>query len=133
MSAVKDGWGWVQSPSVTGDIFLGLRDNPHLVAVPAIGDQLEFQMEVDPKSGRFKALNVAARLNGQRVQGTVSAVRDGGWGFATGVGVDGTVMLGKRNLTLAGIDMLQVGQVLEFDLNNGPKGYEALNIQLIGA
>merc|ERR1739848_547571 len=57
MSAVKDGWGFISSPNVAGDVFLGLRDNPQLTSVPAVGEELTFEVVVDPKSGRHKALS----------------------------------------------------------------------------
>lgn len=132
MASTKDGWGFARTASVTGDVFLGLRDNAHLEALPMVGDELTFELTLDPKSGRYKAVSVAASLKGTRVQGTVTSVKDGGWGFASSPGVDGHVMVGKRNLTAAGLDALQVGDVLDFELNVGNKGYEAINIQRVG-
>lgn len=139
MVTVKDGWGWAQTPSVDGDVFLGMRDNAHLSALPNVGDELTFALNLDPKSGRYKAVSVAHSVHvsgvhvpSSRVQGSVVSQRDGGsWGFASTEGVEGTVMLGKRNLSLAGIVSLNVGDLLQFDLNAAAKGYEAVNIQRV--
>jgi cold shock CspA family protein len=129
MASLKDGWGFVTAAGISGDVFLGLRDNTHLSQLPAVGEQLTFELAMDPRSGRYKALGVQASMNGRRVQGNVTSVRDGGWGFAESEGVDGSVMIGKRNLNNSGIESIQVGDVLEYELNTAAKGYEAVNIQ----
>lgn len=129
MASVKDGWGFIQSPSVAGDIFIGLRDNPGLSGtLPGVGEEVSFEIALDPKTGRHKALNAAPSMGGTRVRGTVKEVREGGWGFASADGVDGQVMLGQRNLAAAGIQQLSAGDVLDFDLQRGKRGYEAVNI-----
>jgi cold shock CspA family protein len=131
MLSTKGDWGFVKCASVQGDVFLGMRENPALGTLPAVGDALTFELTVDPKSGRHKALNAQPSLAGRRMQGTVTQVKDAGWGFARTEGVEGNVMLGKRNLTSAGIERLTSGDVLEFDLTQAAKGYEATNIQMI--
>lgn len=133
MVSVKDTWGFATTASIQGDVFLGMRDNPHLAALPSVGDELSFQLSLDPKSGRYKALSVAPSLKGKRVQGTVMKVRDGGWGFASSEGVEGEVMLGKRNLSASGIEKIHEGDMLEFELNVAAKGYEAININVVWA
>jgi len=134
MAVAKDGWGWVRAAGVEGDIFLGMRDNAHLSALPVVGDELTFELALDPKSGRYKAISVAHSQIGKRVQGTVSSIRDGGgWGFAKSDGVDGDAMLGKRSLRDAGIEVLHVGDVLEYALNSGAKGYEGVDIIMISS
>lgn len=133
MVSVKDTWGFVKTASVQGDVFLGMRDNAQLSVLPAVGDELSFELVLDPKSGRYKAVSVAPSLKGIRLQGTVTQVRDGGWGFATSEGVEGEVMLGKRNLSASGIEMIHQGDLLEYELNVAAKGYEALNIQMVAA
>lgn len=129
MAVVKDGWGFVKCPDVAGDVFLGLKDNPQLNGVlPAVGDPLSFEIAVDPKTGRNKALAVAPSMVGIRVRGTVTDVREGGWGFANADGVDGKIMLGQRNCAAAGIQQINVGDVIDFELQRGKKGYEAVNL-----
>jgi len=129
LTAFKDGWGWIQSSSIQGDVFFGLRDNPHLPAAPNVGDQLAFELGIDPKKGRHKALNVSPSSVGKRVVGVVSSMRDG-WGFATSEQVEGSILLGKKNLAQSGVDgsTLQVGQALEFEVCTAVKGYEAIKM-----
>lgn len=128
LAAFKDGWGWLEAPTLQGQVFFGLKDNQHLAAVPNVGDTLIFEVGLGPK-GRARAVNVQASAVGQRVRGTVKSLRDG-WGFATVEGLPGNVMLGKKNLNASMVDgsALQVGEALDFDLAMGPKGYEASNI-----
>jgi len=126
----KDGWGWIKSPTVNGDIFFGMRDNPQLLELPKLGDQLSFEIAVDPKSGRNKALKAAHSLAGQRVQGVVKSFKDG-WGFATSEGIEGNVLIGKKSLQASGVDgtSLMPGDWLEFELKAAAKGYEAQSIR----
>merc|ERR1711884_133878 len=101
MTSVKDAWGFVKIASLQQDVFLGLLENPHLPTLPAVGDKLSFELRVDSKSGRYKAVSVAPSPKGPRVQGTVTEVQGGGswgWGSTTSKGVEGVVMFGKRNL-----------------------------------
>jgi len=148
MVSVKETWGFVKTASIPGDIFLGMRDNPQLSALPAVGDELRFELTLDLKSGRYKAVSVAPSLkgtrvkgtvtkvkdgSGTRVKGTVAKVKDGSWGFATSEGVEGEVLLGNRNLGASGIETIHEGDVLEYELDLGPKGYSALDIRVVSA
>jgi len=56
-------------------------------------------------------------------------MRDG-WGFATSEQVEGSILLGKKNLAQSGVDgsTLQVGQALEFEVCTAVKGYEAIKM-----
>eukprot|EP00927_Polykrikos_kofoidii_P048949 TRINITY_DN43109_c0_g1_i1.p1 TRINITY_DN43109_c0_g1~~TRINITY_DN43109_c0_g1_i1.p1 ORF type:complete len:600 (-),score=100.54 TRINITY_DN43109_c0_g1_i1:97-1827(-) len=123
----RDGWGWIEAPLLGGQIFFGLRDNPQVTWTPTVGEALDFDIAPGPKD-RHKAVNVCASIAGQRVQAPVKSMRDG-WGFAAYEEVSGGVLLGKKNLMLAGISDLQVGEMLEFDLAPAAKGFEARNIR----
>jgi len=57
IKSFKGDWGFVNSQSFDGDLFIGLRTNPHLPAVPVAGDQVMFQISVGP-GGKAEAINV---------------------------------------------------------------------------
>jgi cold shock CspA family protein len=76
---------------------------------------------------------------GERMQGTVTLIKgEPGreFAFAGEAGGDkGRILLGTKNLAAAGLigGVLQVGDRVEFDLGNGAKGHEGLNICKIWA
>lgn len=124
----KDGWGFISGPGLVEDVFFGLKDNPHIPSAN-VGDSFTFEVTMGPK-GRPRAVNAQASILGHQVAGTLKTIKDG-WGFAVVDGVQGDVLLGKKNLFASGIDLnsMQVGDAVVFEMAMGPKGYEATNIQ----
>jgi len=57
IKSFKGDWGFVNSQSFDGDLFIGLRSNPHLPGVLSAGDQVMFQISVGP-GGKAEAINV---------------------------------------------------------------------------
>jgi len=57
IKSFKGDWGFVNSPSFDGDLFVGLRSNPHLPGVLSPGDQVMFQISVGP-GGKAEAISV---------------------------------------------------------------------------
>lgn len=110
-------------------MFFGLKDNPHIPSA-SVGESFDFEVAPGNK-GKSKAVNAQQSWVGQQVLGQVMSLRDGGWGFCTVDGLEGNVLLGKKNLQSSGIDCasLTVGEVLRFEMAMASKGYEAINIQ----
>jgi len=53
----KGDWGFVNSDSFDGDLFVGLRSNPHLPGELSANDQVMFQISVGP-AGKAEAIDV---------------------------------------------------------------------------
>lgn len=127
----ESGWGWIKCAATGSDVFFGLKDNPHMTPMTLnVGDSVMFGTGINQKTGKPKAVNVQASRVGQRVQGTVREMR-GDWGFANSPGMDTGILLGQKTLQTCGLVGLQAGEMLEFELAQGKKGYEAKNIQKI--
>merc|ERR1712124_186676 len=95
----------------------------------SVGDTLRFDLSMGPKG--YEAVNIIrGEMAGTSVVGSLTDIRDG-WGFASCNEVPGqTVLVGKKNLQAAQVDLstMAVGDTLKFALSMGPKGYEAINI-----
>jgi len=63
IKSFKGDWGFVNSQNFDGDLFIGLRSNPHLPGVLSAGDQVMFQISVGP-GGKAEAINVQALETG---------------------------------------------------------------------
>lgn len=170
----RDGWGFILSDYVPGDIFVSTQNCPGTGGYLEPGESVVFDVAYKSANGRnngASAFNVvraappnvphrapagslrpsfpapamrprqplgpprfappaAPQSSGQRVRGTVTLVKDI-FAFAESPGVDGWILLGTKNLVAAGLDasLLQVGDVVEFELATAAKGYEALAIQ----
>jgi len=63
IKSFKGDWGFVNSQSFDGDLFIGLRSNPHLPGVLSAGDPVMFQISVGP-GGKAEAINVQGLATG---------------------------------------------------------------------
>jgi len=70
IKSFKGDWGFVNSQSFDGDLFIGLRSNPHLPGVLSAGDQVMFQISVGP-GGKAEAINVQAVPTGTSATGGI--------------------------------------------------------------
>eukprot|EP00927_Polykrikos_kofoidii_P061640 TRINITY_DN56474_c0_g1_i2.p1 TRINITY_DN56474_c0_g1~~TRINITY_DN56474_c0_g1_i2.p1 ORF type:complete len:476 (-),score=79.87 TRINITY_DN56474_c0_g1_i2:40-1410(-) len=57
VKSFKAGWGFVQSDAYNGDIFFGMKDNPHLIQEPSVNDQVHFKIHMGD-NGKLKALDL---------------------------------------------------------------------------
>lgn len=138
VKSFRRGWGLIDSPSVEGSLYFGERDNPQCHEGSLLpGDEVTFELGTNPSDGRSKAINVQVAVRdqsecvGQRVRGAVKSWQDG-WGFATSTRFQGTILLGRKQVSAAGIG-LQVGEPVEFEVSVSPNGkYEATNISKVG-
>merc|ERR1712187_389176 len=51
----KGEWGFLNSPSFDGDLFVGNKSNPHLPRTLVDGDQVQFQVRIGP-GGKTEAI-----------------------------------------------------------------------------
>mmetsp|Transcript_83293 Transcript_83293/g.236036 ORF Transcript_83293/g.236036 Transcript_83293/m.236036 type:complete len:536 (+) Transcript_83293:40-1647(+) len=136
----RHGWGLLESPSVEGRLYFGERDNPQLKeGMVHPGDEVTFELASNSADGRMKAVNVShvvkdqSHCVGQRMRGSVKSFSDG-WGFAVCPRFSGTIMLGRKQVTAAGLGAtgLQVGDTVEFEVAHSPNGkFESANITKI--
>merc|ERR1712032_530589 len=99
------------------------------IASASVGDTFVFTVTFGHQ-GKLKAVDAQPSKAGQRVVGHVKSFRDG-WGFCTVDGMEGDVLLGKKNLEKSRMQGAPPqGAALMFELAMGPKGYEAVNIEL---
>jgi len=101
VKSFKGDWGFVNSHSFDGDLFVGLRSNPHLAGLLSSGDQVMFQISVGP-GGKAEAINVQSLAAG--------AVA------AAGIGLQENQALGPDASTLAGVGLAGFGQIPGGDL-----------------
>lgn len=127
----KETWGFLNSDSFDGDLFVGLRGNPHLSRL-AQGDQVEFEVQVDP-SGKAQAVSVITTIQGVnstgavRYNGWVRSFR-GDWGFINSDAIPGDIFVGlKSNRSIA---MLREGDQVSFETKTEGSKTEAINVML---
>jgi cold shock CspA family protein len=136
------GMGFCHVEGIDGDVLLGPKamDLSGIdVTTLVVGDALTFDVSIGPKG--YHATNIQRAVNawhgqagqGQRVSGTLKKIGDG-MGFCSVEGIAGDVLLGGRSLMDSGVDLstMQLGDALFFDMNAGPRGYHASNIQPVG-
>jgi len=63
IKSFKGDWGFVNSQNFDGDLFIGLRSNPHLPGMLSAGEQVMFQISVGP-GGKAEAINVQMMAGG---------------------------------------------------------------------
>jgi len=68
VKSFKGGWGFVQSDSFDGDLFIGTRSNPHLPAELSENDQVMFQVSIGP-GGKAEAIDVQVLSKGNSSPG----------------------------------------------------------------
>eukprot|EP00435_Cladocopium_sp_Y103_P036835 s78_g9.t1 len=137
-------WGFINSPSFSGDLFVGLRNNPQLSAALAAGDQVEFSIrQMDNKTeaidvhvlGHGPGTGPAHRndganatekgaqvrhLVGQRLEGSVRSFRDA-WGFVVSEAFQGDLYLHRRNNSELG--PVQAGDPVTFQVSEEAPGH----------
>jgi len=134
--------GFCSVPGVAIDVLLGSRSLLEAgvnLAMLQVGENLTFELSEGPKG--YHAVNIQqarqqvanhgwSNGSGNRVVGTLQKSH-GANGFCSVDGVADDVLLGSRSLAMAGLSLatMQVGDKLSFDLEVGPKGYHAINIQ----
>mmetsp|Transcript_19966 Transcript_19966/g.56316 ORF Transcript_19966/g.56316 Transcript_19966/m.56316 type:complete len:521 (-) Transcript_19966:135-1697(-) len=139
IKSFRRGWGLIDSPSVEGSLYFGERDNPHCKEGSLLpGDEVTFELATNPNDGRNKGVNVHLAVKdqseclGHRIRGNVKTFQDG-WGFASSPRFQGTVLLGRKQVSAAGVG-LQVGDTVEFEVSLAPNGkHEATNISKVFA
>jgi len=138
VKSLRRGYGLIDSPSLEGSMYFGERDNPQLKEGElSPGDEVTFELATNPSDGRNKAVKVSTVVKeqsacvGTRVRGAVKSFQEG-WGFATSTRFAGTILLGRKHVSAAGVG-LQVGDVVEFEVALAPNGkHEAVNITKVG-
>lgn len=151
-------WGFINSPSFSGDLFVGLRNNPQLSAALAAGDQVEFSIrQIDNKTeaidvhvlghgghgpvipahrpGSSDGANAAEKgaqvrhLVGQRLEGSVRSFRDS-WGCVVSEAFQGDLYLHRRNNSELG--PVQAGDPVSFQVLEDPPGhFQAVGCQVL--
>mmetsp|Transcript_6207 Transcript_6207/g.11271 ORF Transcript_6207/g.11271 Transcript_6207/m.11271 type:complete len:632 (-) Transcript_6207:36-1931(-) len=130
----KETWGFLNSDAFDGDLFVGLRGNPHITGL-AQGDQVEFEVQVDDK-GKAQAVSViptmkgpnSTETDGTRYNGWVRSFR-GDWGFINSNAISGDLFVGlKSNKRLAN---LREGDQVSFEVKNEASKPEAVNVVLV--
>lgn len=139
-------WGFLRSDEFQGDLFVGLKGNPHLSCL-AQDDQVEFEVK-EVEHGRPEAVNVEVLRSGpqsgktgisggpgtrpgagRRHAGRVRSFRDA-WGFINSSSFPGDLFVGlKGNPHLDG---LSKDDPVEFEIRHDKSGKaEAVNVRLI--
>jgi len=140
LKKIHGGRGFCHVEGIDGDVLLGersLKDSGVDLATLKEGDSLSFAMSKSPKG--YHATNIQRAVTawhgqaGQRVAGMLKKIGDG-MGFCAVAGIAGDVLLGGKSLMDSSVDLstMQLGDTLFFDLNVGPRGYHATNIQPVG-
>jgi len=138
VKSLRRGYGLIDSPSLEGSMYFGERDNPQLKEGElSPGDEVTFELATNPADGRDKAVKVQRVVKvlsacvGQTVRGAVKSFGEG-WGFATSTRFAGQILLGRKQVSAAGV-ALQVGDSIEFEVATCPNGkHEAINITKVG-
>jgi len=141
LKKVHGGRGFCHVDGIDGDVLLGeknLEMSGIDVTTLVAGDTLTFEVSLGPKG--YHATNIQRAVTawhgqaGQRVAGTLKKIGDG-MGFCSVEGIAGDVLLGGRSLMDSNVDLstMQLGDTLFFDMNVGPRGYHASNIQPVGS
>jgi len=125
-------WGFLNSDMVEGDIFVGLKGNPHLTSLSE-GDQVEFELRTSD-SGKVEAVsvNVVSLAGGQEAgpvyHGWVKSFRDG-WGFLQSDSFQGDLFVGLKGNPR--IQSLAADDQVAFEIRTDDRGkQEAVNVRL---
>jgi len=139
IKSFKENWGFVNSLSFVGDLFLHSRSNPQL-GVANVGDPLLFEIAEDLNAaGGYHAINAVVlktdvqQLVGETVQGRVKSFRSG-WGFVNSSRFEGDVFVGvKANKHLEPLG-LQPNELVQFELaaDDTQSGIHAIRVQRLG-
>ncbi|CAK9107367.1 unnamed protein product [Durusdinium trenchii] len=139
----KDTWGFLRCDRVQGDVFVGLRGNPHLTSL-AEGDQVLFDLRTDPK-GKNEAVNVqplitatAEAETGPATARATPAARytgrvrsfSGTWGFITSSSFEGDLFVGLRNNPQLSV-ALTAGDEVDFAIRRVDGKQEAIEVRLV--
>jgi len=134
----KESWGFVTSEAFPGDVFVGLKENPHIVGPLQVDDEVEF--EVSMVGSKPMAVNVQVVIpaltpvttNGQATRhvGTIRSFKET-WGFITAPDHEGDLFVGlKNNPHLAGQEL--VGREVEFEIRARQDGKaEAIGVTVL--
>ena len=64
-------------------------------------------------------------------QGTIAGLTDKGFGFIKVEGMEKDLFFHSKELRNADFDSLQVGDTLEFEVSESPKGQQATNVSKV--
>merc|ERR1740139_500763 len=122
----KDSWGFVNSDSFQGDLFLHTKLSPGLGAVGP-GDAIMFEVSEDPqKPNNHVAINASvikeelAGLVGQECRGWIKSFK-GEWGLINSNRFEGDLFLGSKKNRVAQGGLVQ-GQCVSFQIAPDDKG-----------
>lgn len=143
LKRMRDGWGFVESDSFSGDLFIHARENPGIADLP-VNTELFFTVSSDSK-GKAMATNAAPAdpnavagkeklgiETGERFTGVVKNFEHH-WGFVrTDAGKD--YFFNERAIDTYGGELPPVGSVVSFTTapdNQKPDKVMAVNLQVI--
>mmetsp|Transcript_48531 Transcript_48531/g.127974 ORF Transcript_48531/g.127974 Transcript_48531/m.127974 type:complete len:576 (+) Transcript_48531:117-1844(+) len=139
IKSFRDSWGFIQSDSFVGDLFVHKKSNADLGPVGS-GDPVSFTVAEDGNaSGGFQAVNVAilqediTNLMGQTVHGWVKSFKDN-WGLLNSSRFEGDIFVGMKNNKHLPAMSLTVGASVEFEVapdDKGAKGVQAVKVKLV--
>ena len=140
IKSFRGNWGFVNSDSFAGDLFIHAKLNPDLGPVAA-GDPVQLEIAEGPtsKTGEYHAVNAVLlkgdvhSLVGQTLRGWVKSFR-GNWGLINSHRFDGDVAVGVRANPQLGAGGLMQGESVEFQIvkddksNNGIQAVKAKHL-----
>jgi len=141
IKSFRDNWGFVNSDFFVGDLFIHLRSNADLGPVGP-GDPIQFEVAEDPtsSSGEYHAVGAVLmkddvhNLVGATVRGWVKSFKDS-WGLLNSNRFDGDVFVGVRANPQIGMNGLQQGKCVEFQIARDEKssnGIQAVQVKQLG-
>jgi len=139
IKSFRDSWGFINSDSFSGDLFVHKKSNADLGPVGA-GDPITFTVAEDGNaSGGCHAVNVAVlqeditSLLGQTVHGWVKSFKDN-WGLLNSNRFEGDIFCGmKANKQLQPMSLTS-GASVEFEIahdDKGVRGVQAVKVKLM--
>jgi len=148
----RDTWGFLTSEAFQGDLFVGLKGNPHLTSLSQ-DQEVEFDVKVD-ENGKAEAISVTiagfggiGKLeamprapsggmvpmpgtgNGVRYTGWVRSFKET-WGFINSESFQGDVFVGLKGNPQLRTGLQQDDQV-EFEIKTSTGKAEAVNVRLL--
>jgi len=132
IKSFRDNWGFVNSDTFGGDLFIHAKSNPELGFVGP-GDPIQFEIAEDSNSaGGYHAVGAVLlkddihNLVGEHLRGWVKSFKDS-WGLLNSNRFDGDVFVGTRANPQLGIAGLQQGECVEFEVAKDDKAKNGLH------